>query len=79
MLHGVKCDDELLSKYSSSGKKKTVIRKDVRKAIKNAAVEIGLPPENFSNKSLRSGFRFHVIANGRGECEMKRGGGWTEN
>ena len=38
-----------------------------------------LPPENFSNKSLRSGFSSHVIANGMEECEMKRGGGWTEN
>ena len=40
---------------------------------------MGLPPANFSNKSLRSGFSSHVIANGMGECEMKRGGGWTEN
>lgn len=80
MLHSeVKSDDELLSRYSIEGRKKTVIRKDVRKAIKDTVIEMGLPPANFSNKSLRSGFSSHVIANGMGECEMKRGGGWTEN
>jgi hypothetical protein len=40
---------------------------------------MGLPPNNFSNKSLRSGFSSHVIANGMGDDEMKRGGGWTMN
>ena len=80
MLHsGVQCDDELLSRYSTAGRKKTVIRKDVKTAIKSTVAEMGLPAENFSNKSLRSGFSSHVIANGMGECEMKRGGGWTEN
>lgn len=80
MLHsGVKCDDELLSRYSSAGRKKTVIRKDVRTAIKAKVIEMGLPLENFSNKSLRSGFSSHVIANGMGEYEMIIGGGWTEN
>ena len=80
MLHsGVKCDDEFLSTYSIEGKKKTVIRKDVRTAIKDTVIEMGLPLAKFSNKSLHSGFISHVIANGMGECEMKRGGGWTEN
>lgn len=76
MLHyGVQCDDELLSRYSAAGRKKTVIRKDVKTAIKSTVAEMGLPSENFSNKSLRSGFCSHVIANGMGECEIKRGGG----
>ena len=78
MLHsGVKCDDELLSRYCSKDRKKTVIRKDVRNAIKDTVLQMGLPPANFSNKSLRSGFSSHVIANGMGNDEMKRGGGWT--
>ena len=78
MLHSeVKCDDELLSRYCSKDRKKTVIRKDVRNAIKDTVLQMGLPPANFSNKSLRSGFSSHVIANGMGNDEMKRGGGWT--
>lgn len=78
MLHsGVKCDDELLSRYCSKDRKKTVIRKDVRNAIKDTELQMGLPPANFPNKSLRSGFSSHVIANGIGNDEMKRGGGWT--
>jgi hypothetical protein len=76
---GVKGEDELLSRYCSKDRKKTVIRKDVRSAIKNTVLEMGLPPKNFSNKSLRSGFSSHVIANGMGNDEMKRGGGWTVN
>ena len=78
ILHsGVKGDDELLSRYCDKGRKKTVIRKDVRYAIKDTVLEMGLPPNSFSNKSLRSGFSSHVIANGMGDDEMKRGGGWT--
>ena len=75
----VKSDDELLSRYCSKDRKKTVIRKDVRTAIKNTVIDMGLPPNNFSNKSLRSGFSSHVIANGMGDDEMKRGGGWAMN
>ena len=79
MLHSeVKSDYELLSKYSIEGRKKTVNRKDVRKAIKDTVIEMGLAPANFSNKSLHSGFSSHVVANGVGESEMKKGG-WTEN
>jgi hypothetical protein len=80
MLHsGVKSDDELLSRYCQKDRKKTVIRKDVRTAIKITVIEMGLPPDSFSNKSLRSGFSSHVIANGMGDDELKRGGGWTAN
>ena len=79
MLHsGVQCDDELLSRYCSKGRKKTVIRKDVRNAIKDTVLQMGLPRANFSNKSLRSGFSSHVIANGMGTDEMKRGGGLVD-
>jgi hypothetical protein len=76
---GVKSKDELLSRYCRKDRKKTVIRKDVRTAIKDTVLQMGLPPDNFSNKSLRSGFSPHVIANGMGNDEMKRGGGWTVN
>jgi hypothetical protein len=77
---GVKSDDELLTpRYNTQNRRKVVIRKDIRTAIITAVQSMGLPRELFSNKSLRSGFSSHVIANGMGEAEMKRGGGWTEN
>ena len=71
--------DELLTRYSVTGSRKVVIRKDVRKAIKSAVEGAGLPPLNFSTKSLRSGFGTHVTANGMGSDEMKSRGGWVKN
>lgn len=71
-------DDELLTRYSSSGSRKVVIRKDVRTAIKLAVSGAGLPAKNFSTKSLRSGFGTHVAANGMGAAEMKARGGWVQ-
>lgn len=70
-------EDELLTRYSSTGSRKVVIRKDVRKAIKLAVGGAGLPPKNFSTKSLRSGFGTHVTANGMDASEMKSRGGWV--
>jgi hypothetical protein len=69
--------DELLTRYSSTGSRKVVIRKDVRKAIKLAVSGVGLPPINFSTKSLRSGFGTHATANGMDATEMKSRGGWV--
>lgn len=69
--------DELLTRYSSTGSRKVVIRKDVRTAIKLAVSGAGLPPKNFSTKSLRSGFGTHVTANGMTASEMKTRGGWV--
>ena len=78
MLYSIgKNEDELLSRYCDKNRKKTVIRKDVRYAIKDTLTEMGLPPKHFSNKSLRSGFTTHVIANGMENDKMKGGGGWT--
>jgi hypothetical protein len=72
-------EDELLTRYSCTGSRKVVIRKDVRTAIKLAVRGANLPPKNFSTKSLRSGFGTHVIANGMGPEEMKSRGGWVIN
>ena len=69
--------DELLTRYSSTGSRKVVIRKDVRTAIKAAVSGMGLPPKHFSTKSLRSGFGTHVTANGMNATEMKSRGGWV--
>lgn len=71
--------DELLTRYSSTGSRKVVIRKNVREAIKLAVSGENLPPKNFSTKSLRSGFGTHVTANGMGPEEMKSRGGWVTN
>ena len=71
--------DELLTRYSSTNSRKVVIRKDVRDAIKQAVSGAGLPPKNFSTKSLRSGFGTHVMANGMGADEMKSRGGWVQH
>lgn len=71
--------DELLTRYSSTGSRKVVIRKDVRTAIKIAVRGANLPAKNFSTKSLRSGFGTHVMANGMGADEMKLRGGWAAN
>ena len=70
--------DELLTRYSVTGSRKVVIRKDVRTAIKLAVSGAGLPAKNFSTKSLRSGFGTHVTANGMGADEMKARGGWVK-
>jgi hypothetical protein len=69
--------DELLTRYSSTGSRKVVIRKDVRKAIKLAVSGVGLPPINFSTKSLRSGFGTHATAHGMDATEMKSRNGWV--
>ena len=69
--------DERLTRYSSMGSRKVVIRKDVRTAIKAAISGMGLPPKHFSTKSLRSGFGTHVTANGMNATEMKSRGGWV--
>ena len=71
--------DELLTRYSDTGSRKVVIRKDVRTAIKLAVEGAGLPSKNFSTKSLRLGFGTHVIANGMGSDEMKSRGGWVKD
>lgn len=70
--------DELLTRYSLEGKRKVVIRKDVRTAIKEAVTEMGLPSEHFSTKSLRSGFSTHASANGMSGVEVNNRGGWVE-
>lgn len=71
--------DELLTRYSTTGSRKVVIRKDVRTAIKLAVCGAGLPAKNFSTKSLRSGFGTHVAANGMGAEEMRERGGWVQS
>lgn len=75
----VKEADELLTRYSTTGSRKVVIRKDVRTAIKLAVCGAGLPAKNFSTKSLRSGFGTHVTANGMGADEMKARGRWVKS
>ena len=70
--------DELLTRYSVTGSRKVVIRKDVQTSIKLAVSGAGLPAKNFSTKSLRSGFGTHVTANGMGANEMKARGGWVK-
>lgn len=72
-------EDELLTRYSDTGRRKVVIRKDVRNAIKSAVKGVGLPPKHFSTKSLRSGFGTHAIANGMDVQEMKVRGGWVKD
>lgn len=69
--------DELLTRDSDTGSRKVVIRKDVRTAIKLAVSGAGLPPKNFSTKSLRSGFGTHATANGMDAAEMNSRGGWV--
>ena len=71
--------DELLTRYSATGSRKVVIRKDVRAAIKEAVSSIGLPAKNFSTKSLRSGFGTHAVANGMDISHMKVRGGWVKD
>ena len=46
-------EDELLTRYSSTGSRKVVIRKDVRKAIKLAVGGAGLLPKNFWFRDAR--------------------------
>ena len=72
-------DDELLTRYSATGSRKVVIRKDVRNAIKEAVSGMGLPPKHFSTKSLRSGFGTHAVANGMDMEDMKVRGGWVKD
>lgn len=72
-------DDELLTRYSATGSRKVVIRKDVRNAIKDAVSTMGLPAKHFSTKSLRSGFGTHAVANGMNIQDMKVRGGWVKD
>jgi hypothetical protein len=74
----IKEGDELLTRYSVEGRRKVVIRKDVRNAIKEAVSGMGLPSEHFSTKSLRSGFSTHASANGMSGEDVNRRGGWVE-
>jgi hypothetical protein len=76
---GVQEDDELLTRYSATGSRKVVIRKDVRNAIKDAVSTMGLPAKHFSTKSLRSGFGTHAVANGMNIQDMKVRGGWVKD
>ena len=76
---GVQESDELLTRYSATGSRIVVIRKDVRAAIKEAVGSIGLPARNFSIKSLRSGFGTHAVANGMDMNQMKVRGGWVKD
>jgi hypothetical protein len=75
---GVQEKDELLTRVDpASGRRKVVIRKDVNAVIKTTAQRFGLPAENFSCKSLRSGFGTHAKANGMSEVDMNERGGWA--
>lgn len=70
--------DELLARIDlASGLRKVVIRKDVSAVIKMTAERFGLPSENFSCKSLRSGFNTHAKANGMSEADVNQRGGWA--
>ena len=76
---GVQESDELLTRYSATGSRKVVIRKDVRAAIKEAVSSMGLPAKYFSTKSLRSGSGTHAVANGMDMNQMKVRGGWVKD
>lgn len=76
---GVKETDEVLTRYNPvNGARKVVVRKDVAAAIKETAVLFDLPEENFTCKSLRSGFGTHVSANGMSDADMNKRGGWAK-
>jgi len=65
---GVREDEPFCSRWAANKKgvmmRKTVTSQDLSKAVKEAAEAFGLPAENFSAKSLRSGFASQMSACG---------------
>jgi hypothetical protein len=79
---GVKGEDPFCSRWAAGRRgvlqRKVVTSADLSKAVKRAAAAFGLPPANFSAKSLRSGFASHMAACGVPQEQFKARGGWSE-
>ena len=82
VLCGVKSTDKFCTRYAPADRdklsSKTVINKDLSKAMKDAVESLGLPRINFSPKSLRSGYATHQV-----NCDvvweaMTSRGGWSK-
>ena len=72
----VESDDPFTTRYWH-GTKRTVIRKEVREAIKRVCSQLGLPQKHFSTRSLRSGFATHY-KKCHGDTEHRNvRGGWA--
>ena len=72
----VETHDLLTTRYWQ-GNKRTVLRKEVREAIKTVCHKLGLPQKHFSTKSLRSGFATHY-KRCDGDIEHRNArGGWA--
>ena len=72
-------DDEFVTRYTPGTETwKVVTAKGLRFAVKSISERIGFPPEQFSSKSLRSGFATHMASCGimredmlyRGVCSV---------
>lgn len=86
VLSGVKADDPFVTRYAArkggapgTVDRKVVTAKAVRVAIKASCVALGLPPNRYSAKSLRSGFATHMIACGTPREDMVTRGGWSKS
>ena len=69
VISGVKADDPFVTRYAArkggapgTFDRKVVTAQAVRKAIKESCVALGLPPNRYSAKSLRSGFATHMMS-----------------
>lgn len=69
---GVLGDNQLLTRCAP--RRRVVIRREVSAAITSAATLHQLPRDNFSSKSLRSGFTTYVTSNGATRQDTNRRG-----
>ena len=72
-------NDEVFTRYSSTGTRRVLNRKDVATGIKLVANEMGLPQDRFSCKSLRSGYATHCGAKGVTSEEYSERGTWVKD
>ena len=81
VVSGVREDEPFCSRWAPDRKgvmrRKVVTAKDLSQAVKDAARAFGLPVENFSAKSLRSGFASQMSACGVPREEFLPRGGWS--
>ena len=78
LVSGVLVDDEFVTRYApETGTRKVLTAKELRTAVKAIVEKLGFPPEQFSSKSLRSGFATHMASCGITREDMLSRGGWS--
>ena len=85
VISGVRADDPFVTRYFPKENgvpgqfdRKVVTAQMVRNAVKASCVALGLPPDRYSAKSLRSGFATHMTACGIARENVATRGGWAE-